>query len=163
MDPAEEQFNAIYEAYADAIFRHLYFKIGDRDRALELTQEVFGGYWKRLVEGAEIEHPKAFLYRSAHNAFVNELRDHKATVSLESMTDKGFDVVYDAADAEEVAVQKEVVEKIQEIDEPYRSALILRYIDGLPVKTIATLVGENENTVSVRIKRGIEKIRKIYG
>lgn len=163
MDSLEKQFNAAYDAYADAIFRHLYFRVSDRERALELTQEVFSGFWKQLQTGAPIEHPQAFLYRSAHNAFVNELRDRKYTVSLDSLLEKGFDLPHPAPDAEELAVQKEVVEKIQDMDDPYREALLLRYVDGLQVKEIAALTQESENTVSVRIKRGLEKLKQIYG
>src|SRR6266568_8175773 len=37
----EEMFLEIYEAHADAIFRHCYFRVSDRDRAKELTQESF--------------------------------------------------------------------------------------------------------------------------
>lgn len=162
MDSPHKQFNAAYEAYSDAIFRHIYFRISDRERALELTQEVFAGFWKQLSAGVRIQHPQAFLYRSAHNAFVNELRDRKQALSLESLMQTGFDVPSPSADAEELAIQKEVVEKLKEIDDPYREALLLRYVDGLQVKEIAQIVGENENTVSVRIKRGVEKLKKIY-
>lgn len=162
MDSLYKQFNAAYDAYADAIFRHIYFRISDRERALELTQEVFSGFWKQLQAGTHITNIQAFLYRSAHNAFVNELRDRKLTISLESLMQTGFDIPSPAVDAEELAIQKEIVEKIKEIDDPYREALLLRYVDGLQVKEIAALTEESENTVSVRIKRGIEKLKAIY-
>ena len=163
MDTPEKRFSEAYDAYADAIFRHVYFRTSDRERALEITQEVFASFWKQLRENIEIEHTRAFLYRSAHNAFVNELRDRKRPVSLETLMETGFDILYDVADAEELATQKEAVERIRDIEEPYREVLILRYIDGLLVKEIAQLLGEKENTVSVRIKRGVEKLTKLYG
>lgn len=162
MDSPTQRFNEAYEAYADSIFRHIYFRISDRERALELTQEVFSGFWKQLNTGVHIKHPQAFLYRSAHNAFVNELRDRKHTVSLESLMNTGVDFPHPGPNAEELALQREVVEKMGGIDEPYREALLLRYVDGLQVKEIAALTGENENTVSVRLKRGIEKLKTLY-
>lgn len=159
----QASFDAAYGAHADAIFRYIYLKSGDRERALELMQEVFSAYWRRLCEGAVIDHPRAFLYRSAHNALVNELRDRRRPLSLETLAEGGFDIAYDAADAEALAVQREVIERLQRIEEPYRQTLLLRYVDGLMVRDIAEIMGEEQNTVSVRIKRGIEKLKKMYG
>lgn len=162
MDPLQKRFNAVYDEYADAIFRHMYLRISDRERALELMQEVFSRFWQRLCTGVQIEHPKAFLYRSAHNAVVNELRDRKKIASLESLMEEGFDVMYEAADAEQLSLQKEIVEKLHALEEPYKESLVLRYVDGLAVKEIAALLEESENTISVRLKRGVEKLRKLY-
>ena len=57
---------------------------------------------------------------------------------------------------------KEVVDKLFEIDEKYRDVLVLRYTEGLSVQEIAEVLGERENTVSVRIHRGIQQLRKLY-
>jgi RNA polymerase sigma-70 factor (ECF subfamily) len=42
-----------------------------------------------------------------------------------------------------------------------REALILRYVDGMPPRDIAPIVGESENAVSVRIHRGLQKLREM--
>jgi len=125
-------------------------------------QGVFAGLWKRLSEGGSVEYPQAFLYQSARNACANEYRDRKPQVSLESFMGAGGDIPYDETDAQELAAQKEAVDKLKDIEEPYREALTLRYVNDLPVKDIAQMLGETPNTISVRIKRGLEKLRTLY-
>lgn len=156
------EFDRIYEEYSDAIFRHLYFRLQDRDRALDLTQEVFTRLWQYLSGGKKVDYPKAFLYRSASNAFINEIRGGKRTVSLNSLADAGFDVRQDKYDLEEIAAQKEIVEKLRHLDPVDREVIVMRYIDGLRVKDIAQLLGKGENNISVQIKRALEKAKKIY-
>ena len=47
----EEEFLRAYEEFADAIFRHCYFRISDREVAKDLTQETFTRTWKYIVDG----------------------------------------------------------------------------------------------------------------
>lgn len=163
MEAPEREFNALYDAHADAIFRHLYFRLGSRERALELTQEVFARFWEYLRSGKTVEHPRAFLYRSAHNAFVNEIRKPPAPVSLDALAENGYEAKFEEADRAELERQAEVVAALQSIDGESRDALIMRYIDGMAVKEIAQALGEKENTISVRIRRGLEKLKERYG
>ena len=37
----------------------------------------------------------------------------------------------------------------------------MRYVDDLSIKEIAEITGETENNVSVRIHRGLEKLREL--
>ncbi|KKW19080.1 MAG: RNA polymerase, sigma-24 subunit, ECF subfamily [Candidatus Adlerbacteria bacterium GW2011_GWC1_50_9] len=53
------------------------------------------------------------------------------------------------------------LEALQKLPEPYREAIVLRYIDQLSPGEIADIVGESENAVSVRIHRGLKKLRAI--
>ena len=41
----------------------------------------------------------------------------------------------------------------------YREVLTLRFVEGFLPKEIAELTGESANTVSVRITRGLQKVR----
>jgi RNA polymerase sigma-70 factor, ECF subfamily len=163
MDVTEQQFENTYEAYSDAIFRHLYYRLGSRDRALELTQEVFTRYWQYTKQGGAVEHPKAFLYRSAHNAFVNEIRKAPAPISLDALMENGFELHYEEADTADLERQEELIAKVRSLEGKSRDALVLRYIDGFSVKEIASLLGERENTISVRIRRGLQKLKDTYG
>ena len=54
----------------------------------------------------------------------------------------------------------EALKMLNKLEEPYRQAVTLRYVDGLSPKEIAEIVGENANNVSVRINRGISKLKK---
>ncbi|RJQ34128.1 sigma-70 family RNA polymerase sigma factor [Candidatus Parcubacteria bacterium] len=161
-DP-REQFEHAYDEYADAIFRFLFYRLQNRERALEMTQDVFTRFFEYLSRGGVVEHTRTFLYRSATNAFINEIRTKKRITSLDEALESGIEFRYDALDAEALAAQREAVERVRSLDEPYRSALVLRYVDDLPVREIADILGARENTVSVWIKRGLEQLKQIYG
>ena len=52
---------------------------------------------------------------------------------------------------------------ITQLDDLYRDIILLRYAEDLPPKEIARITGLSENVVSVRIHRGVEKLRVILG
>jgi RNA polymerase sigma-70 factor (ECF subfamily) len=60
----------------------------------------------------------------------------------------------------EVNLQKgRLEEALKELPDEYRQVIVLRYINELRPQEIASITGETENTVSVRINRGIKKLR----
>lgn len=67
-----------YDAYADAIFRHCYFRVFSRERAKELMQETFLRAWDQMVKGEEIRHMRGFLYRVANNLIIDESRKKRS-------------------------------------------------------------------------------------
>ncbi len=88
--PLEDIFIKAYDDHSDAIFRHCYFRVFERERAKELTQEVFIKTWEYLRNGQEVKNLRAFLYRVANNLVIDESRKKKAN-SLEAMQEQGFD------------------------------------------------------------------------
>ena len=156
----EEQFLKAYGAFADAIFRHCYLRVFDRERAKDLMQETFTRAWGYLAEGKEVKNIRAFLYQVATNLMIDESRKKKAT-SLDAMQEEGFDVKGEDARVEWGARldAKQILPLLDQIEPPYREAVALRYVDGLSPKEIAEIVGDTENTVSVRIHRGLKKLK----
>jgi len=155
-----EAFLKAYDEQSDAIFRHCYFRCYDREKAQELMQETFMRTWERLVAGEKIENIRAFLYRVAGNLVIDHARKKKSD-SLEAMTDFGFEPVgTGAAQIEDAVEASRVVALLGRLDEKYREAVSLRYIDGLSPKEIGALLGESENAVSVRIHRGLALLRE---
>ena len=159
-----EAFEKAFEEYADAIFRHCFFRVSDREKAKDLTQECFLRTWDYVSRGNDIQNIRAFLYRTAHNLIVDEYRRRK-DISLDAMReDGGFDPMGDGAADVMVSVgAKEAVEAIRKIDPAYRDVVLMRYVDEMSPKEIAVIVGESENAVSVRIHRGVKKVREVLG
>src|SRR3989338_2228822 len=152
--------------FGDAIFRFLTMKISDREIARDLTQETFTRAWDFCVQGGEIREWRPFLYRTAYNLVVDTYRKKRA-VSLDALIDdQGFAVSDDSAHEKRTIVRAEmsrVRKGIDQLDETYRDIVLMRYTEDLPPKDIARITGLSENVVSVRLHRGVEKLRTILG
>ncbi len=159
----EKEFLQAYDLYADAIFRHCYFRINDRERAKELMQEVMIKAWLYLREGKKIDNIRALLYKMANNIVIDEVRKKKS-VSLDELKEEGFEPEDKLDQEEEIEMQMEV-EKVMaclpKMNPKYREIFVMRYVDQLSPKEIADIVGESENLVSVRLNRAIKQLRQL--
>jgi RNA polymerase sigma-70 factor (ECF subfamily) len=68
----------------------------------------------------------------------------------------------EAADrlVERLAVERELVAAVLELDEPYRTAILLRFFEDLPPREIARRLGVPVNTVQSRLARGLARLRE---
>lgn len=157
----EERFIAAYEAYADAIFRHIALRLGDRERGKEIMQETFLRAWEFLAQGNSVHNLRAFLYRVAQNLLVDYARRRKLRTeeSLETLEEQGLELPAEEWDPHLALDAERVMNVLQHIDEHNRAAVVLRYVDGLPPREIAALLGISANAASVRIHRGLEQLR----
>lgn len=60
---------------------------------------------------------------------------------------------------ERESARRRVVAALLELDEPYRSTLVLRFYEGLPPRRIAQRMGAPVETVRTRTKRGLALLR----
>lgn len=160
---SEDQFLCWHNEYADAIFRHCAFRLSHREKAKDVTQEVFIRLWNYVREGKDVRNVKSLLYKIANNLIIDEYR-RKETYSLDRLQEEsGFDIAFD--DRERIESEDELKnlrKVIDTIPEQYREAFIMRHIDGLSIKEISKITGDSENIISVRVHRAIEKIKKLY-
>ncbi|MBP9669542.1 MAG: RNA polymerase sigma factor [Candidatus Pacebacteria bacterium] len=156
----QEQFLAAYEEYSDIIFRFCVLKVSNREIAIDLMQDTFTKTWEYVAKGERVDNWKAFLFRSANNAIIDYYRRKKST-SLDALTeDSGYVPVSEDMDAEEAAQVAEAHRALVHLPEEFREVVSLRFVDGLQPKEIADLLGLSTNIVSVRIHRGVEKLRE---
>ncbi len=156
----EQTFITAYDEYADAIFRYCSFNVNDRERAREIMQETFTRTWDYLRGGKEIRLIKPFLYRVAHNLCADE-RARNAPYSLDALReDGGFDPPDPDAKSDAFAEKNILFGHVETLAPLYREVLSLRFGSGLSIEEISTILGESKNTISVRIHRALEELRK---
>lgn len=158
-----------FEAYNDELFRHASLRLRDRERAVELTQECFLRAWDYMKKGEEIAQMRPFLYRTLRHLIIDEYRRKKA-VSLEAMVEDSAGNVEDMLPADEsnsleAAITRHdgarVLEALTRLPEPYREAVTMRFVDGLSPQEIASVIEVSENVVSVRVHRGLKKLKEL--
>lgn len=159
----EREFLDAYEANTDVLFRHVLLRVRDRERAKDIVQEAFSRTWMYLSKGKKIEHIKAFLFRVANNLIVDASR-RKQSSSLDTMMEEdGYEVVDESiTDPADIQGVRDVLKLLASLDEMYRIVITLRYIDEMSPGEIARVLGVTENVVSVRIYRGIERLKALF-
>lgn len=162
MDDIQTTFLKAYEEHADALFRLCLFKVSDRETATDLLQETFMKVWSYLSEGKKVENLKTFLYRTLGNLIIDHYRKKK-TVSLDVLEETGFDIPFDEKEITEAQLDGEkAIKFLKKLPKEYQEVVFMRYVEGLELKEIAEALEEPINTITVRIHRGLRKLKELF-
>lgn len=165
----KKDFTLIYEAEHDALFRFCLFRVSDREKALDITQESFARLWIQMLGNkGEMESSRAFLFTVARHLIVDWYRKKK-TLSLDASYTSESEDVWEPADergASEIEASsdaKRVTTMISKLPPQYRDVVYLRFVEDLPPRDIAQILRLSTGVVSVRITRGIQELRRMLG
>lgn len=166
-------FEELVEQYQQGIINHAYSMFLNREDALDMAQETFIKAFNAIASFNRQSSFKTWLFRIATNVCLDELRRRKrraATVSLTAEEDGGdspgvqIDVADASADPAEAAQQaflRHAIETaIGELDTEYRTAIVLREIEGMDYNEIAKTMGCSLGTVKSRISRARAQLRE---
>lgn len=163
----EARFLTAFDEYSDALFRHAFLRISDRERAVDIVHDTFAKVWTYIRQGYEIDNFRPFLYKVLNNLIIDEYRKIKES-SLDAIletdgVDEGAFAELSESTAESLAATldgKQAFGVLETLPDVYREVLILKFVDGLGPKEIANLLEESENVVSVRLHRGLKLLRQ---
>lgn len=143
--------------------------LGDRDEALDLSQEVFLRVFRTLHRFRGHSSLRTWIYRIAVNQARNRhrfwRRRHRADqVSLdEHLATHGDSLSGSEATPDRVLAQKELAARLQtaldQLPFDQRTAIVLREIDGLSYEEIAYSLGVAVGTVKSRLTRARQALR----
>ena len=164
----EDRFLKAFEEYNDALFRHAFLRISNREKAIDLVHDTYTKVWAYLRGGYEIENFRPFLYKVLNNLIIDEYRKRKelsldAMLAEEGVDEGSFDDLQES-NVEALAATidgRKAFELLEEIGEQYREVLIYRFVDQLGPREISELIEESENVISVRIHRGLKLLRQL--
>ncbi len=159
-----ERFEAAAAAYERPIYLLCLRMMGNREDAQDCAQEALLRAFRAFDQFRENSDLKTWLYRIAYNVCIDALRRRRASVSLDTLTEKGFDVPDDQAErAYEMPEQRERCELIklalEKLPEEQRAVLILRDFRQLSYMEIAEILRQPEGTVKSRLSRARESVR----
>lgn len=60
-------------------------------------------------------------------------------------------------------VARRLVEEVMALDEPFRTAILLRFYEGLPPREVAARTGVGVETARARVRRGLVRLRERFG
>ncbi len=161
-----EAFGVLVERYEAKIMRYGKKFLLQREDIKDLTQEVFLKAYKNIQSFDTRKKFSSWLYRIAHNHFINTLK--KKTRWPINLFD--FDAVLPYLRSEENLEQKinkqelkELLDQcLEKISLKYREPLVLFYFEQMSYQEISEILRIPVSTVGIRLKRGRDLLYKIY-
>ncbi len=161
-----EEFVKAYDENVDDIHRFVYFKIGNKDEANDLTSMIFLKTWNHIQTNSleDSKTLRALLYKIARNTIIDYYREtsNKITASLDDEDNK-IDVVDDTVDPQEridtEANLEMIKSKLPLLKEEYREVIIMRFINDLTLEEIADISGKKMGNIRVLIHRALGALK----
>lgn len=157
-----EAFAEVIDRHKDRMINYLTRLTGCRDRAEELAQETFVRLYQHLERYREQGELAAYLFRIATNLVRSEERRKRRFRLLEPLvrTNGHHPAPSPRAEALSSEAQQQVSQALASLALPYRAPLVLREIEGLSYRQIATALGCREGTIKSRIHRGKQLLKE---
>jgi RNA polymerase sigma-70 factor (ECF subfamily) len=146
----EELFGREYASVARTVF----LIVRDEGGAQDLAQDAFIELFRRWRKVSRYDRPEAWVRRVAVNRAIDHLRKERkrATVEREALApvaDEGGD--------------PDVSRAIGSLPAQQRAAVVLFYLEDLPVTEVAAILGCSTSTAGVHLHRGRRRLAELLG
>lgn len=162
----KEAFGLLVDRYEAKLLRYGRKFLPTRQDIEDVVQDVFVSAYRNIRSFDTAQRFSPWIYRIAHNAFVDGLKKNKRSPFI--LPDFDTFISYPIADGsvERERERKEMrvmIDKgLNQMSAKYREALILYYLEELSYKEIADVLEVPIGTVGARVKRGKDELKKIY-
>ncbi|OMP68464.1 RNA polymerase sigma factor SigW [Domibacillus epiphyticus] len=166
----QNAFGEIVELYKDKVYQICFRMLWDRHEAEDAAQETFLKAFLNIHTYNLEKKFSTWLYRIATNLCIDKIRKKKPDYHLDAEV-AGTDGLnmyshvpsshpLPEEEVESLEVQETIHQAILLLPEKYRSIIVLKYIEELPLQEIADILDLPLGTVKTRVHRGREALRK---
>jgi len=161
----EAAFRALMQEYFPRIARFAMGIVGARDVADDIAQDVLASVWAQHTTWAPAHSIKAYLFGSARNRALNELKRRRVRASAAPVITEALE--YHAASApsavDDVVIGEMIValrRLVAHLPERRRTAIRLRYEEGLTYPAIAEILSVSVKSAEQLVALTVQSLRK---
>lgn len=162
----KEKFGLLMERYNKKLYRYGKKFLPDGDNIEDIIQDVFINTFQNINDFNTSLKFSSWIYRIAHNAFVNGLKKHQQNMLVKF----DFDTLLSHHIYEDPAIEAEEYENMRKmitigldtLKPKYKEVIILHYLEELSYKEISDILQVPTGTVGIRVMRGKEILKKTY-
>jgi len=155
-------FDILYKKYWRGVVDEAYKRLGDKDQAKDIAQEVFTSMWTRATK-KPIENLPAWLYTATKNNVYKLMQQQGRFVSIPDLLTE-LESYADRADA--IILEKELIRAynalVSSLPNQQRTIFKLRYHDELRPDEIAAKLNLSPKTVRNHLGRALTKFKTTF-
>ena len=154
-------FETLYRRHNDSLYRYLLRHCHNRDTAEDIFQEVWGKIIKARSSYRRTAKFTTFLYRVAHNCFIDHIRRNKRHSNPVAIEPEHHADPSDTPDieAERSLARRRLEAALMELPDEQRDVFLLHEEAGLSLDQIASITDTNRETTKSRLRYAVKKLR----
>jgi len=156
-DGQADWIGALYDEYAEALFRYAVMILADAAAASDAVHQVFLGIARQ--QAGQIRSDERYLRRAVRNECYSALRRRRREMATGDESLLESVAAIDEKPEDRLAIEA----AIRTLPVDQREVLHLKVFEGLTFQEIADRLGESANTVASRYRYAIEKMRGQLG
>lgn len=153
----KEAFGIIFEEYFSLILNYIFGRIGIKEEAKDLTEEVFIKALVSIDKYKDKGLPYSnYLMKIATNLVNDFIKNKKRLILKDDIEIEYKDDFLDIEKKKFFLIQKALIK----LPIKYQNVLTLKIFEKKKIKEIANILNLNENTIKTILRRGTEKLKK---
>jgi RNA polymerase sigma-70 factor (ECF subfamily) len=147
------QFEALYDKYADKLYRLALTNLGSTHDAEDIVHDVFIKYFEVQPHFEGENHREGWLVKVTVNACRDFLRKkaHRNHHNIDDMHHI----------KSEEKEESDIMYSLSLVPERYRMVLVLHYLEGYTVNEVSRLLNLSVSAVKMRLSRGREILKTV--
>ena len=158
---SEAAFGQVYDLLFQKIYRFIFYRVGHKEVAEDLAEEVFIKAFGKL---GTLDKPEVFLgwiYRIARNTVIDYYREKKLTVSLEDV-ENTLEYETNTVDLLQLEYEQAALLKLlKELGAEQQAVIKLKFLEDLSNAEIAVILNKTEGAIRVIQHRAITKLLEL--
>ncbi|MHA4817065.1 ECF subfamily RNA polymerase sigma factor, BldN family [Streptomyces aculeolatus] len=159
-----EAFGRLYDQYADTVYRYIYYRVGGRATAEDLTSETFLRALRRIGtftwQGRDFG---AWLVTIARNLVADHFKSSR--FRLEVTTGEMLDPSETERSPEDSVLESlsntALLETVRKLNPQQQECVTLRFLQGLSVAETAKVMGKNEGAIKTLQYRAVRTLARL--
>ncbi|MFU8875549.1 ECF subfamily RNA polymerase sigma factor, BldN family [Micromonospora sp. SL4-19] len=163
-----EAFGLIYDRYVDTVFRFVYFRVGNRQLAEDLTSDTFLRALKRIGsftwQGRDLG---AWLVTIARNLVADHFKSGRYRLEVTTgdvldadREDRGPEGSPEAAVVEHIT-NVALLTAVKQLNPEQQECIVLRFLQGFSVAETARAMGKNEGAIKALQYRAVRALARL--
>ncbi|OEV13416.1 ECF subfamily RNA polymerase sigma factor, BldN family, partial [Streptomyces nanshensis] len=163
-DGEAEAFGRLYDQYSDTVYRYIYYRVGGRATAEDLTSETFLRALRRIGtftwQGRDFG---AWLVTIARNLVADHFKSSR--FRLEVTTGEMLDANEVERSPEDSVLESlsnaALLEAVRRLNPQQQECVTLRFLQGLSVAETARAMGKNEGAIKTLQYRAVRTLARL--
>lgn len=157
-----DAFADLYLRHLEAVFRYFFYRVGHRQDAEDLTEQVFLKAWQSIgrydYQGIPFT---AWLFRIAHNLLIDHRRAERGTEPLDDVREMEDQAAGPAEVALRRAEARQLAAALGQLSPVEQSVVALRFLQGFDHRTVAGVIGKSEVATRSIQSRALDRLARI--